>query len=78
MLGKKLLNSDQLDLNQSVLGQVADLESGTCGILALAEELAVNSVHSSEISDISQQNSGLNHIGQRITGSFQALPLFRD
>ena len=65
-----VLNRDGLDLHQSALGQILHSE-GSTGRLVLCEVLCVNSVHGSEISDVSQQNGGLDHIVQGVTGLSQ-------
>ena len=77
-----LLHGDTLDLNQCVLGQACDLESGTGGE-GSGEELCVHSVHGGEVSDVGKQYGGLDHVGHlgaggsRYTDAKLTLPLQR-
>ena len=59
-----LLYSNALDLQRSVLGQLAHLHRAACGV-GLCKVLAVHLVHLCKIVDVCQKHRGLDHIGQR-------------
>ena len=57
----RLFYSNSLDLHQGAAGQILHGE-GCAGGLVLGEILSINSIHGGKVSNVSQQNGGLDHV----------------